>query len=259
MNPYAPAASPAPAPSGVHAPPRPAGAPSTGLDWAVVALVFCWPFALAAMPHTLRASRALGAGDRIAAAAEGARARRLGIWGLVVGLVLSVLTVAGVVVGAVVVVPRAIAGEDPAAWEVVVDPDPGSGPADGVPVRDLLEGACYDTRGLTEVVARVEVVDCVEPHGGEMYLEVGGSNAFRAFDDKDAKEPYPGDIALAEKVEARCAERLAALTDDPDAFDVWHVAPASWEWRSGITDAQCFAEPRDGITSGSIALRTSDN
>lgn len=260
MNPYAPDTSPVPGPPHVYAPPRPPALPSTGLGWTVVALLFCWPFALAALPHTLRSSRALGAGDSTVATTEGARARRLGIWGLAVGLVLSVLTFVGsVVVAAAVIVPHLVTEGDPTASRLAVGPVPGSGPADGTPVRDLRDGACYDTGGLTDMVARVEVVDCAEPHGGEMYYYAEASRAFRQFDDKDPTVKFPGDVALDRHVETLCAERLASLTDGTDAFDIWYVVPASWEWRSGITDAQCFAEPRDGITSGSIATRTADN
>lgn len=260
MTPYAPGPQrPAPGPPSPSAPARPPAPPSTGLGWTIVALFSCWPFAVAALPHTRRSSRALGAGDTTMAAAEGAQARRLGIWGLVVGLVLSTLLTTAVMVAAInVMMPFLAAGAVAQSSGSLVDPGPGSGPEDGTPVRDLRDGACYDTGGLTEVVARVETVDCDQPHGGEMYYYTDLSADFRDFDDGYTPE-FPGDTALAQHVESVCDEKLAALTGDADAFDVWSVAPDSWEWRSGITSGQCFAEARDGAGTGSIATRTSDN
>jgi hypothetical protein len=74
--------------------PRPPAEPSTGAGWTVVALLSWWPFGLAAYPHTQRATVALASGDREGARAEGAKARRIGIVGLVYGIVVSVVLMA---------------------------------------------------------------------------------------------------------------------------------------------------------------------
>ncbi|MBL0885778.1 CD225/dispanin family protein [Myceligenerans indicum] len=238
-----------------YVPPRPPVPPSTGHGWTVVALLFCWPFALAALPHTLRASRALGAGDTRTAATEGSRARRLGIWGLAVGLSLSSVASVGLLVAATAAtapfIGAAVADAPPAPA-----PADGSGPEDGTPVRLAFIGNCYETDGLTDVVARIEVVDCDEPHGGEMYFKTSIYGDYRELG-AERSIAFPGEAELARHATGACTEKLVALRTDPGLFDIWYIVPSERDWAAGNYSMWCFAEARDGSSTGAIAERAS--
>lgn len=235
---------------------RPPVPPSTGQGWVIVALFFCWPFALAALPHMLRASRALGANDIGTAAAEGTRARTLGLWGLITGLSLGVLfTIAYLIAVMAIVVPAIGVGADDAT--PATSSDIGSGPADGTPVRDTWSGDCYRTDGLTDVVARVEVVACSEPHGGEMYSSRSLDYVYREADSPE-ELPYPGQAELDRFAAEYCEDQVSLLQSDPEAFDFWYITPTVRQWDLDQDILRCFAEARDGSSTGSIAMRASD-
>lgn len=254
-DPYAPvpdAYRPAPGPAPVPRPPAP---PSTGAGWTVVALLSLWPFGLLAYPHTQRATAALAAGDLEQAAAEGARARRAGIAGLVVAIVLTcVLTVAltAGTVGLAVWLERQLgpAADRPHSG-YPADDVPGSGPAEGTSVWELHEGDCYLTDGLTDVVRTVAVVPCDQPHGGELFdITYVAASALEPADDAGDPE-YPGDPWMARYAAQVCRDSFEEHTGSPadDAgLHLWHTAPDAWDWRAEGRRIACLAESDTALT-----------
>ncbi|MFI2362335.1 CD225/dispanin family protein [Promicromonospora sp. NPDC019610] len=257
-DPYAPAAAPYQAPTSqspydvptsYQLPPRPPAEPSTGAGWTIVALLAWWPFGLAAYPHTQRASAALGAGDRRTAEAEGARARRVGIAGLVCSIVLAVVLTVGWTGGAVALgfwFEDVVRAADAATSTRYVDDDqPGSGPVDGTPVGELSEGSCYLVDGLTDVVRTVATVRCAEPHGGELYeLAYVPSDAFGATDGVP-EAGYPGPAVMARYAENVCREAFETATGSTtqeSGLHFWHTASDPWDWRAQNRRIACFAE-----------------
>jgi hypothetical protein len=269
-DPYAGSAPSGPAPYGPapygSAPyavvPRPPAEPSTGAGWTVVALLSWWPFGLAAYPHTQRATVALASGDREGARAEGAKARRIGIVGLVYGIVVSVVLMIAVLVGTVGLAVSMIDAPGPARLEsatsYAADDEPGSGPADGTPVWDLREGDCYLTAGLDDVVRTVAVVPCAERHGGELYdLAYVPGDAFAPTD--NLTEPaFPGPVPLDRYAEDACIAAFETATGTParqSGLHFWHRAPDPWDWRSLDRRITCFAESDADDLTGRLSDR----
>jgi hypothetical protein len=223
--------------------------PSTGAGWTIVALLSWWPFAIAAYPHTQRAAAALGAGDRQRAELEGAKARRVGIAGLVYAIVLSSVLTVGMLIGmfalALWVGSAAVEAQSGSATDYAPDDEPGSGPVDGVSVWELSEGDCYLTDGLTEVVRTVAVVPCNEPHGGEMYnLTFVAGNTF-GMTDAVGYPVYPGDAEMGRHADGVCRTELEELTGTVVAesgLSYWYTAPDAWAWRTMDRRITCFAE-----------------
>ncbi|MFD7310173.1 hypothetical protein [Promicromonospora sp. NPDC059942] len=248
-DPYAPAQSPYHVPTSYQPPPRPPAEPSTGAGWTIVALLAWWPFGAAAYPHTQRATVALGAGDRRTAETEGARARRIGIAGLVTYIVLTVVLMVGGIGGAVALgfwfedVEQA--ADAATSTRYVDDDQPGSGPVDGTPVRELNEGSCYLVDGLTDVVRTVAAVKCAEPHGGELYeLTYVASDAFGATDGVP-EAAYPGPAVMARYAEDVCRkafETATGTTAQESGLHFWHMASDPWDWRTQNRRIACFAE-----------------
>ncbi|WP_020016278.1 septum formation family protein [Promicromonospora sukumoe] len=248
-DPYAPARSPYDAPTSYQPLPRPPAEPSTGAGWSIVALLAWWPFGVAAYPHTQRATAALGAGDRQTFAAEGAKARRIGIAGLVFYIALTCLLTVGGLAGVVALgfwfEDVEIAADAATSTRYVDDDQPGSGPIDGTSVRELSEGSCYLTDGLTDVVRTVEVVRCAEPHGGELYrLTHVPSDAFGQTD--GVTEPaFPGPAVMARYADETCRaafESATGTTAEDSGLHFWHTAPDPWDWRALDRQLSCFAE-----------------
>jgi len=228
--------------------------PSTGAGWGIVALLVWWPFGVAAYPYTQRATAALAAGDRATAAAQGARARRIGIAALVLGITLPALLLAGFIAFAFWVEGVAQATEAATTTQYVDDDQPGSGPVNGTSVWTLDEGSCYLTDGLTEVVRTVAVVPCAEPHGGELLGRTDvPSDTFGG-----AEATYPGPAPLARYATDSCRrlfeEATGAVADAP-GLHLWHTTPDPWDWRSGDRRITCFAESDADDVTGSLSDR----
>lgn len=227
--------------------PRPPAAPSTGAGWTIVGLLSWWPFGLWAYPHTQRATLALAAGDHEQASAEGRKARRAGVTGLVYGIAVTVVLTVAMVAGSVALLLWTGSQLDrtESATSYAADDEPGSGPADGTSVWDLREGDCYLTDGLTDVVRTVAVVPCDEPHGGELYgITYVAHGELPASLDHGYPE-YPGDRWMAEHADEACRAELAEQTGAPangSGPRLWHMAPDAWDWRAQDRRIACLAE-----------------
>lgn len=238
---------------------RPPAEPSTGEGWTIVALLSWWPFGIAAYPHTQRATAALAAGDRQAAAAEGAKARRIGITGLVTAIVLTCALTIGLFGGVIALAfwfeDVELAADAGTSTRYVDDDEPGSGPVDGTPVWELHEGSCYLIDGLTDVVRTVTVVQCAEPHGGEVYeLAYVPGDAFAETD--GLTEPaFPGPAPLARYADDACQAAFWTATGtsaQESGLHLWHRAPDPWDWRSLDRRITCFAESDADDLTGRI-------
>lgn len=273
-----PPGGPAPAPASAYYPPRPPypgqapylaparppAEPSTGAGWTIVAILSWWPFGIAAYLHSQRAIAALGAGDRRQAEREGARARRIGIGGLVSVIVLATVVAVGTMFGMFGMYALALwagstldAAQTESATSHTPEDEPGSGPADGTSVWELSEGDCYLTDGLTEVVRTVAVVPCDEPHGGELYdlYYVPGY----AFDERDELDRplYPGDAEMGRYADDVCRTALEELTGTSAAesgLSYWYTAPDAWDWRTMDRRIRCLAESATPL-SGTVGDR----
>ncbi|GGM13503.1 CD225/dispanin family protein [Promicromonospora citrea] len=232
--------------------------PSTGEGWTIVALLFAWPFAVAAYPHAQRATAALGAGDLRTAAREAARARYHGVTGLVAGIVLMVASIVGVVAFAVWSSDVAQRTEDATSTGWVADDEPGSGPADGTSVWDLTAGDCFLVDGLEEVVRTVAVVPCTHPHGGELYAIEYVTSA-QADEWATSTGPrYPGPEPMYRYAEDLCVqafERAGGTPEEASELIFWHTAPDPWDWRRFDRRINCFAESVDDDRTAPVGGR----
>jgi hypothetical protein len=257
-GPYDPPRSPYDAPLAFQAVARPPAEPSTGEGWSIVALLAWWPFGIAAYPHTQRATAALAAGDRPSAAAHGARARRIGIAGLVFSIALPVGLLSGIVALAYWLEDVAQATDAATSTRYVDDDQPGSGPVDGTPVRELQEGSCYLTDGLTDVVRTVAVVQCAEPHGGELYGFAYVPGDEFAPTDGLTEPPYPGPAPVARYAADACRaafETATGTSAQQSGLPFWHIAPDPWDWRSLDRRIACFAESDADDVTGRVGGR----
>lgn len=99
-------------------------------------------------------------------------------------------------------------------------------------IADLIAGQCVGRPGLTSDFQ--EVVDCIEPHGGEVYavsqVQVPGDG-------------YPGDAEMVTIVEQGCLSEFESYVGTAYAqsrlfFDFYY--PNEQGWRSGYYTSQCL-------------------
>jgi hypothetical protein len=207
--------------------------------WALVAMPLCWALAIPAWLSSLRAAAADGRRDLDLVAQAGSQARAFGIAGVVLGA--AWLVVAGA--GAALALTLVTAASDPADAPVVaVNPD-----ADPLlerelllgdrPVWDLALGSCYLVADLPAEVATVPVVDCAQPHGGEMYA--------MAFVGAGPEDVYPGEDAMRARALDVCGADLEAFVGLPQAgsrFAYWFTVPDEYEAYHGNPQIRCFLE-----------------
>ncbi len=121
----------------------------------------------------------------------------------------------------------------------------------GTSVVDLDVGDCFDLpvasgdgsrAGDVEVVDRVDVFSCDDPHLAEVVL-VGELNPARDLE-------YPSDADLFEQTDRRCA---AAASVAGEAFGIISLAPTEGAWTASLGRFQCVAVPFGGVpTVGSL-------
>lgn len=241
--------------------PRPPAAPSTGAGWTMVAMLSWWPFGLAAYSHSQVATAALAAGDEQRAGAEGAKARRIGIAGLVYAIVVSSVLMLAILVGTFALFFQLIDAEASARQESATsyadDDEPGSGPADGTSVWELREGDCYLTGGLTDVVRTVTVVPCAEPHGGELYDITYVADHALEQNDGGTYPEYPGDAWMARYTDDVCRANLEEQTGTSVAksgLHYWYMAPDAWDWRLLDRRIACLVESDTDDLTGRVGI-----
>ncbi|MBA8811596.1 hypothetical protein FHX71_005603 [Promicromonospora sukumoe] len=232
---------------------RPAAEPSTGAGWTVVGLLSWWPFGVTAYPHTQRATAALAAGDREQAAAEGAKARRIGIAGLVFAIVITCAAVVAMTAGLLALGFWTASQEDrtESATSYAADDEPGSGPEAGTDVWELREGDCYLTEGLTDVVRTVDVVPCDEPHGGELFDITYVADKVLVQNDDGSYPDYPGDAWMARYADEVCLaelEKQNGTLAERSNLHRWHMAPDAWDWRTMDRRIACLVESDTDLT-----------
>jgi hypothetical protein len=121
----------------------------------------------------------------------------------------------------------------------------------GTAVVDLEVGECFDLRigrgdgsrdGDVEVVDRVDVISCDEPHLSEVVL-VGDLNPAGDLE-------YPSDADLFEQIDRRCAAASSVTGAD---FGIIPLAPTEVSWNASGGRFQCVAVPFGGVpTVGSL-------
>lgn len=99
-------------------------------------------------------------------------------------------------------------------------------------------GECVDLVGAGGMVDRVDVVDCAEPHYGEVFVaEVLAGIA------------YPGDDELADRADGRCRMAFEDYVGEPlrtSAYGFDWLLPSEAGWRSGDRELVCLVVDWDG-------------
>ncbi|MFI2296107.1 CD225/dispanin family protein [Isoptericola sp. NPDC019571] len=238
--------------------PTTASAPArTGTGWAVVAMVCFWPLAIGAVLASVRASRALGAGDVAAAATQTRRVRTAGIVAVVVGLLARAVSVV-VLVAAVGLVDdvrpllTALAGppssstsssasssSTSSADPLTLPPAKGAAPAgltgdvtfaDAKPWRMLAPGDCF---------AQAEL------HGIVPLVPCGDDTASTVFYAGPSGPAWPGDEVGGQIASEVCDGALEDLGRSPleVPYARWFTAKDGWDFWPHLV---CAAAPAAG-------------
>jgi hypothetical protein len=112
-----------------------------------------------------------------------------------------------------------------------------------VDLPEPAEGQCF-IFSTPDVIAGAAVVDCAQPHDGEVYAVIGAGAADAAF---------PGDDALSTLAGTECGARLGEFIGGavPDAIRATAFQPAETAWANGDRDIECVIVPTgDGTISG---------
>ncbi|GIG54011.1 septum formation family protein [Demequina activiva] len=127
------------------------------------------------------------------------------------------------------------------SWSVALDVQGGSlEPAAASETGDLhamqvVPGMCLERIGEDGSVSDATVVDCDEPHTGEVITALGFSEL-----------RFPGDADVAQRTRDHCATRMPDLGDG-SSWVAW--VPTAESWQRGDTVALCIATweaPREG-------------
>jgi hypothetical protein len=92
-------------------------------------------------------------------------------------------------------------------------------------------------------IASAEVVSCDREHAFEVYATFGIAAA--DFDIDDPSE-YPGPARVVNAADTGCAERIAQLIEDADAYGLIALWPSRDSWAAGDRDVACAVFSRDG-------------
>lgn len=263
------------APPPVGSVPPPAAPPTARTGWVIAAFLLFWPLAIPALLASQRASRALGAGDLVAATREGDSARSWGIGAVVVGAIVQIGYV-------VTLVSFLTAGMFAAteAFDAAASPSPGSvktggsSTAEGDPAEetidgdaaettdgdaaqeatdvetvdkefvDLAVGDCFVSDDLPEEVFTVPVMSCDVEHQSEVF-------AVTELEDGT----YAGDDATFALAEEFCLGEFAGYvgTDyDTSELVYWAFYPSKDNWVWGDRTVQCVVEPYEGSVTGTL-------
>jgi len=120
----------------------------------------------------------------------------------------------------------------------------------GRSVAELELGDCFDLPTMSpnadtttvEIVMRVELIDCDDPHGAQV-VQVGELNP-------RTDRGYPSDAVLFDEADQQC---LRALSIVGDRFGLLPVAPTEATWEALLGRYQCLAVPfGGGRSSGTL-------
>jgi hypothetical protein len=97
-----------------------------------------------------------------------------------------------------------------------------------------------------EFVLRVTILDCAEPHGGEVIAS-----------DELPEGAYPGDAEIDEQVLLACVEEFKSYTGESlrgSDLDVYYLIPREASWNQGDRMFGCIAfDPSGADLTGSLA------
>jgi|GEM_PF-4869989 len=223
-------------------------------------MVFFWPLAIGAVLASARASRALGAGDVAAAAAQARHVRALGVAALVVGVATRVVGVA-LLVGAVglaeraapalgaladtLLAPTASAAPlvvPPAAPDDVPDLGPDVSFAAAKPWRLLAPGDCFGSPELRDVVL---LVPCER------------TDVFTVFYAGAAGPTWPGSEVGEQAAAQVCDAALDDLGRRPEdvPYWTWFTVEDDWQFWPRLL---CVALPASGAPEPAPAPSPTD-
>ncbi|WP_084038946.1 septum formation family protein [Demequina sp. NBRC 110053] len=109
------------------------------------------------------------------------------------------------------------------SWSVALDwqgtsLEPAEPGATGdLPATSLVPGMCLETVGDDGSVGKASVVDCEQPHEGEVISEIDFAEA-----------RFPGDQAIAERSLGACATRMDGVGPDGSSWVAWVPTEDSW-------------------------------
>ncbi|HEX8804521.1 MAG TPA: septum formation family protein, partial [Acidimicrobiales bacterium] len=113
------------------------------------------------------------------------------------------------------------------------------------PVTDVEVGTCF-----TGELDDVDVVDCAQPHDGEVFALAGA---------EDPQGDFPGADALRDQAANACILELVAYYGNTadvavqNGIEVTAAPPSETAWDDGTTDSTCIAIPAgDDPLTGSI-------
>ncbi|MCF4122642.1 CD225/dispanin family protein [Antribacter sp. KLBMP9083] len=238
----------APPPAGAYAAAQyqatPAG-PTDARGWVIAAFLLFWPLGIAALFPSLRASRAIGAGDLRTAAAEATTAKKRGIIAIIVFAAASVLSILlWIVVFAALYsqvgdLDDAFSGSDPFASEEAVDDFTEEEPVltgDPVSLEELALGDCLTTVHSLMDPETVRV-PCDESHTGEVYASFPVSST-----------DFENEVAMEIAINERCYDEFSTFVglDFYDSeLDYW-VAPGATS--GDVTTVGCIVSTTRGDT-----------
>lgn len=113
---------------------------------------------------------------------------------------------------------------------------------------DLRKGDCFNSPGaeLEQETTAVTVVDCTEPHEGEI------TGVFKL----DRSGAWPGEAAVEPVAEKRCVEINTAYVPDasaiPDHAETYYYMPSKRSWRLGDRSVTCAFATTQGKLTGSL-------
>lgn len=160
---------------------------------------------------------ALSKARAVAATGRGADGRGRALAGLILGIV-------GVVAFVVFIVVGAIAG-----WF-----------DDDTEINELEVGDCVELDVFDEELSTLPVVDCDEPHGGEVYLV---EDLFAGEDE------FPGQDAVVRRVDEACVAAFEDYVGTPyleSSLELFSASPTRESWEFDDRTAVCFVIRPDG-------------
>ncbi|MFJ6651678.1 septum formation family protein [Microbacterium sp. NPDC091313] len=170
----------------------------------------------------------------------GEKGRGLAIAGIVVGSVMTVLSIVAVVLFFAFVIIGAAAQEAQGPSDGgFVDPDQGA-PAE---VLSLQVGECLDDVA-SGIVSSDNLVDCALPHTYEVFADVSVPDG-----------AYPGDDEIGAYAQQECDPAFAAyvgLSYEESTLDYSYVGPSSDTWDQGDRQIACLLTDPAGETTGSL-------
>ncbi|WP_125773808.1 CD225/dispanin family protein [Antribacter gilvus] len=247
--------------TGVVGTPYPGGPaePSDSRGWVIAGFLLFWPMGIAALFPSLRASRAIGAGDLQTAATEAASAKKRGIVAIIVAAAMIVLYVimwvalAGLFLANMQNLEDGLSSSESGTpleeiTEGLVEGDPSTElPAEAVETSpsDLTVGQCLLSTSMTGGEDTLHVVPCEIPHGAEVYAQLPLT-----------QDTYPttDEAFLAEyELCAPAFDEFAGIAYLESALEYWSEMPSEEAWAAGNHNITCIIESYDGdVVTGTL-------